>query len=128
MSDSADNLDDELTPTPEDLDFHGVTSRYADIQSVVIDPARVPERLQHLVELAKYWSIGDDVERADMMWLTPRQELKALVSAVRPYCDEIWHWCSSHHSDIPVPDEVVVFDMLSQAAAEAEKLHVSIDE
>ena len=115
-------------PTPEDLDFHGVTSRYADVEGVVIDPAKVPERFRQLIPLARHWSIGDDVERADMMWLTPYEELKAMVLAVRPFRDEIWNWCSSHHADVPVPDEVTVFDMLHQAAAEADALHVDIED
>jgi hypothetical protein len=118
---------DDLMPTPEDLDFHGVTSRYSEIDGVSIDPLKVPERLRHLIPLAKHWSIGDDVERADMMWLTPYDELKALVLAFRPLQDEIEDWCSSHHADVPVPDEVVLFDMLAQAAAEAETLHVDVE-
>ena len=119
---------DELHPTAKDLEFKGVTSRYADIEGVVIDPSKVPEHFRHLIPLAQHWSIGDDVERADMMWLTPYEELKAMVLAVSPLSDQIWHWCSSHHTDIPVPDEVVIFDMLSQAAAEADALHVAGDD
>ncbi len=117
---------DELTPTPDDLDFHGVTSRNSEMEDVVIDPLKVPERLRHLVPLAKHWSIGDDLERADMMWLTPYEDLKAMVLAVWPFRDEIWNWCSSHYQDVPVPHEVVLFDMLGQAAAEAHALHVDI--
>jgi hypothetical protein len=114
--------------TPEDLDFHGVTSRYSDIEGVVVDPAKVPEPFRHLIPLAKHWSIGDDVERINLMRLTPEEELKALVLAVRPFTDAIWNWCSSHQDDIPVPDEVVVFDALSEAAAEAEQLYIEDDD
>jgi hypothetical protein len=32
--------DDDLMPTPEDLDFHGVTSRYSDIEGVVSSRTR----------------------------------------------------------------------------------------
>ncbi len=120
--------DDDLMPTPEDLDFHGVTSRYSEIEGVVIDPLNVPERLRHLIPLAQYWSIGDDTERADVMWLTPYEELKTLVLTVRPFQDEIWNWCSSHYADVPVPDEVALFSMLTEAAAEAEALHVEVDD
>jgi hypothetical protein len=87
----------------------------------------VPERLRHLIPLAEYWSVGDDSERADLMWLTKPEDLKAMVLTVRPFRDEIWNWCSSHHKDIPVPDEVTLFDMLGQAAAEAEALHVEVE-
>lgn len=120
--------DDDLKPTPDDLDFHGVTSRYSDMDGVVIDSLNVPERIRHLIPLARHWSVGDDSERGDLMLLTPAEELKALVVAVRPYQDEIRQWCSAHHADVPVPDEVVLFDMLSQAAAEAEAVHVELDE
>jgi len=119
---------DDITPTPEDLDFQGVTSRYSDIDGVVIDSMKVPERLRHFIPLAKHWSIGDDVERADMMWLTPYEELRELVLAVWPLRDEIWNWCSRHHADFPVPHEVTLFDMLGQAAAEAEALHVDLQD
>src|SRR5690349_566983 len=96
--------DDDLQPTADDLDFHGVTSRFSDIEGVVINEQKVPERFRQLLPLAKHWSIGDDVERADMMWLTPYEELKALVLAVRPLRDDIRNWCSSHHADVPMPD------------------------
>lgn len=118
----------DVTPTPEDLDFKGVTSRYADIEGVCIDDRKVPEHLRHLITFAKHWSIGDDVERADVMWLTPYEELKAFVLAVRPFRNEIWEWCSRHHAEIPVPDEVILFDMMSEAAAEAEAIHVEIED
>jgi hypothetical protein len=121
-------MEDDVTPMPEDLDFKGITSRYADIEGVVIDPAKVPDQLRHLIPLAKHWSIGDDVERANMMWLTPYEELKAMVFAVGPFRDDIWKWCSSHHKDTPVPDEVIVFDALGQAAAEAEALYLQMDD
>ena len=118
---------DELRPTPEDLDFHGITSRYAEIEGVTIDPSAVPESFRHLIPLAKHWSIGDDIERSDMMWLTPREELEALVLAVRPFSELIGKWCMTHHSDDTVSDEVVLFVMLTEAAAEADALHVDVD-
>ena len=119
---------DDISPTPEDLDFKGITSRYADIEGVVIDPAKIPERFRHLVDYAKFWSIGDDVERADMMWLTPYEDLKAMALAVRQLYAEIGEWCEKGRQQIPIPDEIVVFDMLHQAAAEAIALHVEIED
>jgi hypothetical protein len=119
---------DDISPTPEDLDFKGITSRYADIEGVVIDPGKVPERFRHLIDYAKFWSIGDDVERADMMWLTPHEDLKGMALAVRPLDAEIWEWCEKGRRQTPVPDEIVVFDMLHQAAAEATALHVDTED
>lgn len=60
-------------PTPEDLDFHGVTSRYAELPGVSIALERIPQRFQHLLVYARYWCIGVDVERGDLMWLTPHE-------------------------------------------------------
>lgn len=114
---------EELKPHRDIFYSHRITSRYSDIDGVVIDPLKIPEQFRHLVSLAKYWSVGDDVERINLMCHTPFDELRSLTVAVRPLRDEIWQWCSSHHGDIPVPDEVVIFDMLSQASAEAEVMH-----
>jgi glutamyl/glutaminyl-tRNA synthetase len=99
-----------------------VTSRYADIKDVRIDSEKVPQALRQLLSLAKYWSIGDDVERLAVMRVTEKEELSSLVEAIQSFENEIWEWCSSHHSDIPVPDEVIVFDRLLQAAAEARQM------
>ena len=97
-------------------------SRYTDIDGVEIDPAKVPMRFRHLIALAGIWSIGDDVERIDFMGLTSNEDLECLIAAVEPLDDEIWQWCSSHHQDVPVPDEVLVFDYLLQATAEARQM------
>jgi hypothetical protein len=108
--------DDDLTP--EDLDFRGVTSRYADVPGVFVDVANIPEGLRELLSLAKYWAIGDDEERLNLMLLAPAEDLRAFAQAVAPLREEIWAWCRAHDSDIPVPDEVVMYDMMLQAADE----------
>jgi len=93
--------------------------RYSD--DARIDESRVPERFRHLVPLAKYWSIGDDVDRARLMAKTSLAKKKALVDAVRPLWSELSEWCEgSHGFATPVPDEVVVFETLFEAVAEAE--------
>jgi hypothetical protein len=119
---------DEFDLTPEDLDFHGVTSRYADVPGVSIDVEKIPERFRGLIEFAKYWSVGDDAERADLMWLTPYCELKAFAAAVWPLIPEINAWCAQHRDDVQVADEVILFDIMQEAAAEAVACHVDLDE
>ncbi len=112
--------DDECTrPTADDLGFQGITSRYMDDPGVSIDESKVPENLRHLIPYAMTWCIGDDVERGDLMWLTPREELTEFVAAVWPRCSEINQWCRSHDGDVPVPDEVIIFGMMTEAATEA---------
>jgi hypothetical protein len=64
-----------------------------------------------LIEYAKFWSIGDDSERADMMWLTPYDDLKAMAVAVRRFDAEIAEWCDTGRQQNPVPDEVFIFDI-----------------
>lgn len=119
---------DDIRPTPEDLGFQGITSRYADIESVLIDERKVPERLRSLIGYAKHWAIGDDIERGDLMWLTPREELQAFVDSVWPLRDEIESWCRAQRDHVPVPDEVVLFDQMLEAAAEAVACHIQVDE
>ncbi|MBI5761665.1 MAG: hypothetical protein HZA46_24410 [Planctomycetales bacterium] len=134
VPDGADTLSptgeavDDLRPTPEDLGFHGVTSRYTDIPEVEIDMVKVPEDLRHLIPHVKHWCIGDDVERSNLMWLTPPEELSAFVAAVWPFRDAITSWCQSQNNLTPVPDEVIAFDMMMEAMAEAIACHTDAPE
>jgi len=96
-----------------------ITSRYAEADGVSIDPNRIPEHLRHLLVYAKTWAIGDDVERDHFMRSVPLAEKKAFVDAVDPLQDELAKWSAEHRHDVPVPDEVVLYDMMAEAAAEA---------
>ena len=53
------------------------------------------------------------------MWLTPPEELSEFVAAVWPLCSEINDWCRCHYGEVPIPNEVVVFGMMTEAATEA---------
>ena len=99
-----------------------ITSRYAEYEGVQIDPMKVPPTFRDLIPLAIFWSIGDDVERIKLMESTSDEQLSMLIQNIQPFDDEIWRWCSSHHADVPIPHEVVIFDGLLQAAAEAKKM------
>ncbi|MBL8822582.1 MAG: hypothetical protein JNJ77_08350 [Planctomycetia bacterium] len=96
-----------------------VTSRYADIDGVQFEPSTVPESFRHLLPLAMYWSIDDDVERIEVLISTPKQQLQELIGTVEPLERFNWNWCASLREKIPIPDEVVVYDALLQAASEA---------
>jgi len=96
-----------------------ITSRYAEADGVSIDPNRIPEHLRHLLDYARVWAIGDDVERDHFMRSVPPAEKKAFVDAVDPLQDELAKWSAAHRHDVPVPDEVVLYDMMAEAAAEA---------
>ena len=96
-----------------------IRSRYADIDGVVIDEELVPESFRHLMDDALEWSIGDDVERDAYMKRMNSGQLRRFVDAVSPHFSQITEWCRERRSATPVPDEVVVFDQLTQAVAEA---------
>jgi hypothetical protein len=87
--------------------------RYAD--HVKIDESGVPEQLRHLIPYAKYWSIGDDVDRAKLMARTSKARKRALVDAVWPHWAELHAWCESNDWS----DEGVIFVNLIVATAEA---------
>ncbi len=46
-------------------------------------------------------------------------EKKRLVDAVRPHFEALAKWSKAEHHKTPVPDEVVLLDMLALSAAEA---------
>ncbi|MDQ7781672.1 MAG: hypothetical protein RDU20_02255 [Desulfomonilaceae bacterium] len=95
-----------------------ITSRYAEAPDVVIDPMKVPEDLRDLVPLAKKWAIGDDVERAHFRDSVPATERRELIDMVSPKWDRLEQYCAAGRNEVPVPDEVVLFDMMAEAASE----------
>lgn len=96
-----------------------VTSRYAYIEGVSLEPEKLPTNLRPLLEHAKKWAIGDDVERSQLIAETPLEEKKVFVDAVDSVAGEIHEWVLQHQDEIPVPDEVVMFQMMGEAATEA---------
>ena len=104
---------------PRDPEASEITSRYAELDGVSLDPDRIPEKLRHLLGLARVWAIGDDVERQRFLESVSMEEKKAFVDAVDPLQEELAAWSQERSSDTPVPDEVVLYDMMAEAAAEA---------
>ncbi len=95
-----------------------IRSRYADSPGVVIDPLKVPEDLRDLLPLAKKWAIGDDVERSKFRESVSVEERKELFDEVSPKFDRVEQYCAAGRNEVPVPDEVVLLDMMSEAVAE----------
>ncbi len=95
-----------------------ITSRYAEAPDVVIDPMKVPEDLRDLLPLAKKWAIGDDVERAHFRDSVPATERRELIDIVSPKWDRLEQYCPARRDEVAVPDEVVLFDMMAEAATE----------
>ena len=105
-----------------------LSSRYADGNGFAIDPQRIPDDLRHLLPFALRWAIGDDAERAEYMAATPEQELREFVDAVWPLLPRIQEWCDGHLGEAPVPDEVVLYLTMAEAAAEADACHIGFEE
>jgi hypothetical protein len=98
----------------------GVCSRLLDDPEIHIDPMRVPKDLRPLLDFAKAWAIGDDCERQAFIQRATPAERAALVAAVAPHFDALAEFSRAHADDEPVPTEVIVLDLLAQAAADAE--------
>lgn len=48
----------------------------------------------------------------------PLEKKKELIDRVSPKWDRLEEYCASFRSRTPVPDEVVLFDMMAEAATE----------
>lgn len=93
-----------------------ITSRYVDSPDVHLDPARVPEPLRPLLRFASAWAIGDDVERSRVIAAASKAERAELVNALTPHFAAIEEFARLHANDVPMPDEVVVLNMIAEAA------------
>ena len=94
-----------------------ITSRYADIPEVRIDPAQIPVEFHPLLSLAKEWSISDDVELDAYIEAASEDKKKELVDAFSPHFDGLWKWHQACEHLVPQPDELVLFDIAANAAA-----------
>jgi len=97
-----------------------ITSRYADISEVIIDPANVPEQFRHLIPLAKEWSIGDDAELEFYIEAASDSTKRQLVDAFAPHFAALWEWHQQCANLVPQPDELILFDIAANAANEVQ--------
>jgi hypothetical protein len=95
-----------------------LTSRYADADDVAFDLNKIPEDLRDLLPYAKEWAIGDDLERQAYAKSVSFEHKKAFVDAVMTKGDMLDSFHNAYKDANPIPDEVVVFDMMFEAAAE----------
>ena len=91
-------------------------SRYLANPDVQLDPARVPEPLRPLLRFADRWAITDDEERSGIIARASKADKKELVDAVTPLFDDIASFANAHENSVPVPDEVVVLNLIAEAA------------
>jgi hypothetical protein len=93
-----------------------VRSRLLDNPEVAIEPTRVPEELRPLLRFGATWVILDDVERSRFIESAPASDKHALVRAVVPRFDAIEAYSRRHAESAPVPDEVVLLNLIAEAA------------
>ena len=86
---------------------------YGELPNVKIDESRIPAPLRKLVPLAKVWSISCDDALDRAVRATSRDEITRVVHAALPLRDAIYDFAfeSVGASAIPVPDEVVLFQI-----------------
>ena len=97
-----------------------ITSRYSDNPDVVIDEAQVPPTLRHLLPLAREWCISDDVELDAYIAAASDADRRRFASAFAPHFDALEAWHNALANRVPQPDELVMFDIATQAAATVE--------
>jgi hypothetical protein len=96
--------------------------RYWDLPGVVIDEANVPSKLRVLLPFAQQWSmIGDDALEHALKKYDARMIAETLRTAV-PLKDAVASYAfeSPGAAAIPVPDEVVLYQMFYWALCRLE--------
>jgi hypothetical protein len=63
--------------------------------TIHLDPRKVPKELRHLLPLAEYWGVGDDLIRDDIVYKADPEARQALVAAVARHEDALSAWLTS---------------------------------
>ena len=94
-----------------------IASRYSDIPEVTIDESKIPADFLPLLPLAKEWSISDDSELDEYISEASEEKRREFFEAFKPHFRglQLWHKQCAHL--VPQPDELVLFDIATNAAA-----------
>jgi len=95
-----------------------IASRYVDYEDVTIDLSEIPRELHCIVPYAEKWAICGDVERSEYKKRVSKEEVKECHKAVSSRVESIESYCNQRRNETPVPDEVVLFDLMLEAFAE----------
>jgi len=95
-----------------------IASRYVDYEDVTIDLSEIPRELHCIVPYAEKWAICGDVERSEYKKRVSKEEVKEFHKAVSSRVESIESYCNQRRNETPVPDEVVLFDLMLEAFAE----------
>lgn len=93
---------------------------YFNGDSVKIDLNKIPKPFRHLIDLAKKWAISDDVERELLIRKTSFEEKESFVKKTKPYIVDVKKWLEEHREEIPLPDELVLFEMMVESFYDVE--------
>jgi hypothetical protein len=97
-----------------------IASRYSDNPEVVIDESKIPAAFRHLLPLAREWCIGDDLELEAYIASASTEQRRRFVDAFAPHFDALTAWHDELSHLVPQPDELVLFDIATNAAATVE--------
>jgi len=91
--------------------------RYADDPEVIINNRSLPTDISQIMHYAIKLGIGDDTEREYYINSLPLNEKKQIIKDVWPLMLTIEKYCDNHRDQSPVPDNVVLLDLLTEAVA-----------
>ncbi|MHC5538169.1 hypothetical protein ACYOEI_08065 [Singulisphaera rosea] len=87
--------------------------------TIVLDPAKVPPSLRHLIPPAERFGVSDDLIRLDIVEKTSAEDLDALKHAVSAHDDAFDEWLAGPEADSsPPPEEYLAFTCLRMVADE----------
>lgn len=82
-----------------------------------IDKTDVPGPLQHLIQMATEWGLGDDYDREEKVSSSTTKELESLVHSIDEVSDEdLFGWLEGEEAYSETPSEAyVAFTCLTMA-------------
>ncbi len=85
--------------------------------TIRLDPANVPVALRHLIPLAEFFGISDDLIRLDVVDKTPPDEVERMRREVEPHDAAFDEWLAGPEADSRTPSpEYLAFTCLRMAA------------
>lgn len=87
-------------------------SRYSKLTGVVIKSEKVPKALVNLISFAKIWSFTNEAEMQRALERSTTDEIQAFVQACEDNLPALNNYCLKKHHPIPIPDEIVMFQIM----------------
>jgi hypothetical protein len=112
---SMSNEDYELLSVDEMRKKYGLTAE--DRPRIRLNARNVPENLQHLIPLAEFWGVGDDLIREDMVRKAPNQAIRELKRIIDLHENQLDHWLAGPEANDPNPSaEYLAFSAMRMAS------------